>query len=89
MLGGKPDEVADHYAQASAIKMLPLGVPQILVWGQQDDIAPISLGETYTQTAKHSGDHARLVTIPEGDTSRSRVPSPPRGRRSRMKFSRS
>jgi acetyl esterase/lipase len=66
MLGGKPDEVADHYAQASAIKMLPLGVPQILVWGQRDDIAPISLGETYTQTAKHSGDHARLVTLPEG-----------------------
>ena len=66
MLGGKPDEVADHYAQASAIKMLPLGVPQILVWGQRDDIAPISLGETYTQTAKHSGDHTRLVTLPEG-----------------------
>jgi acetyl esterase/lipase len=66
MLGGTPGEVADHYAQASAIKMLPLGVPQILVWGQRDDIAPISLGETYTQTAKHFGDPVRLVTLPTG-----------------------
>jgi acetyl esterase/lipase len=64
MLGGEPNEVPDHYAQASAIKMLPLGIPQILVWGQRDDIAPISLGETYTQMAKHAGDHVRLVTLP-------------------------
>jgi len=65
MLGGKPAEVPEHYAQASAVKMLPLGVPQRLFWGRKDDIAPISLGERYTETAEQAGDPVRLVSFPE------------------------
>ncbi len=65
MLGGKPAEVPERYAQSSAVKMLPLGVPQTLFWGRKDDIAPISLGERYTRTAKQAGDPARLVSFPE------------------------
>jgi acetyl esterase/lipase len=41
MLGGKPVDVPDRYAQASAIKMLPLGLSQVIIWGRGDDIAPI------------------------------------------------
>jgi acetyl esterase/lipase len=65
MLGGKPIEVPEHYAQASAIKMLPLGIPQVLIWGKNDDIAPIWLGERYTLAAKQAGDPVRLVSIPD------------------------
>jgi pimeloyl-ACP methyl ester carboxylesterase len=65
MLGGEPAEVPERYAQASAIKMLPLGAPQILIWGRRDQFFPISLGENYTQTAEHAGDPARRVSIPE------------------------
>jgi acetyl esterase/lipase len=65
MLGGKPIDVPERYAQASAIKMLPLGIPQILVWGRNDDIAPIWLGERYTQAAKQAGDPVRLISIPD------------------------
>jgi acetyl esterase/lipase len=64
MLGGKPAEVPEHYAQASAIKMLPLGVPQIIVWGQLDQFNPVTSFETYTKTAEHAGDPARLVNLP-------------------------
>jgi acetyl esterase/lipase len=64
MLGGTPADVPDHYAQASASRMLPLGVPQTLIWGQRDDLVPLALGETYTQTAKRAGDPARLLTLP-------------------------
>jgi acetyl esterase/lipase len=63
LLGGNPTQVPDHYTQASALKMLPLGVSQTLVWGQRDDIAPISLGETYTEAAKRLGENVRLVII--------------------------
>jgi acetyl esterase/lipase len=65
MLGGSPAEVPEHYAQASPIKMLPLGVPQILIWGGRDQLVPISLIEKYPKTAEHAGDSARLVSVPE------------------------
>lgn len=52
MLGGTPAEVPQHYSEVSAIKMLPLGVRQTLVWGKLDKIAPISLGEAYVAAAK-------------------------------------
>jgi acetyl esterase/lipase len=65
MLGGKPIDVPEHYAQASAMKMLPLGIPQILIWGNNDDIAPILLGERYMFAAEQGGDPVRLVSIPD------------------------
>jgi pimeloyl-ACP methyl ester carboxylesterase len=65
VLGGKPAEVPERYAQASVIKMLPLGVPQILIWGRRDQFVPISLLEKYAQTAEHAGDPARMVSLPE------------------------
>ena len=45
--------------------MLPLGIPQILIWGKNDDIAPILLGEKYMFAAKQAGDSVRLVSIPD------------------------
>jgi acetyl esterase/lipase len=65
MLGGKPIDVPERYTQASAIKMLPLGISQVLIWGRNDDIAPILLGEQYAQAAKQAGDPVRLMAIPE------------------------
>ena len=65
MLGGKPIDVPEHYAQASAIKMLPLGIPQVLIWGKNDDIAPILLRESYVLAAKQAGDLVHLVSIPD------------------------
>ena len=33
MLGGTPAAVPEHYIHASPIKLLPLGIPQVLVAG--------------------------------------------------------
>jgi acetyl esterase/lipase len=65
MLGGKPIDVPERYAQASAMNMLPPGMPQVLIWGRNDDIAPIWMGERYTLAAKQAGDSVRLVSIPD------------------------
>jgi hypothetical protein len=35
-----PAEVPQRYSEASAIKMLPLGVPETMVWGRRDNFAP-------------------------------------------------
>jgi pimeloyl-ACP methyl ester carboxylesterase len=64
MLGGTPSAVPGRYAQVSAIKMLPLGIPQALVWGTREDFVPLPLAEAYTQAAARAGDRVRLVVIP-------------------------
>jgi len=64
MLGGKPAIFPERYAQTSAIMMLPLGVRQVLIWGQRDEIAPIRLGENYVKAALKAGDTVRLEIIP-------------------------
>jgi acetyl esterase/lipase len=61
MLGGTPAEVPQRYAAASAINMLPLGVMQTVVWGERDDIAPISLGENYVKAAKQRNENVSLL----------------------------
>jgi len=63
MLGGKPIDVPEHYAQASAINMLPLGIPQVLIWGRNDDIAPIWLGRDIR--SRRNKPVVRLVSIPD------------------------
>lgn len=64
MLGGKPSEVPERYMQTSAARMLPLGVRQILVWGQRDERAPVRLGNDYTQAAIAAGDPVRIEILP-------------------------
>jgi acetyl esterase/lipase len=64
LLGGTPADVPAHYAQASAIKLLPLRVPQVLVVGTHDDFVPSPLAEAYAQAAMQAGDSVRLVIIP-------------------------
>jgi len=61
MLGGTPQTVPERYAQSSAIAMLPLGVPQALIWGARDDQVPLALAERYTRAARRAGDPVRLV----------------------------
>jgi acetyl esterase/lipase len=65
LLGGTPAAVPSHYAQASAIKMLPLGVPQVLVLGTREDYVPLPLAAAYVRAATQAGDSVRLVVIPE------------------------
>lgn len=61
MLGGTPDSVPQRYAQVPAIDMLPLGIPQVLIWGARDDQVPLAMAERYTRAARETGDSVRLV----------------------------
>ena len=64
LLGGTPAAVPERYAHASAITLLPLGVPEVLVWGEYEDFVPRPLAEAYVQAARQAGDSVRLVVIP-------------------------
>jgi pimeloyl-ACP methyl ester carboxylesterase len=56
--------VPERYAEASAIRLLPLGIPQVFVWGEHEDFGPRPLLEAYMQVAARAGDAVRLVLIP-------------------------
>lgn len=63
LLGGTPATVPDRYAQASAIRMLPLGVPQVIVVGSYEEFVPLPLVRTYESAARRAGDSVRVVLI--------------------------
>jgi acetyl esterase/lipase len=53
-----PPEV---YPLTSPAAMLPLGVPHLLVHGEEDDTVPVQMSRSYAEAA---GDEATLVTLP-------------------------
>jgi acetyl esterase/lipase len=62
-LGGEPADVPERYAAASPYERLPMGVPQVLVHGTDDDTVPFTIAERYAEAAKRAGDDIRLVTL--------------------------
>lgn len=63
-LGGSPQEVPQRYRAASPIELLPLGVRQRILHGENDDVVPVSISRTYVQAARAKGDDATLTEPP-------------------------
>ena len=64
LLGGRPEAVPGHYADASASSRLPLGVPQVLVIGEHEGFVPRAVAERYVAAARKAGDSVRLLYLP-------------------------
>jgi acetyl esterase/lipase len=65
-LGGSPDEAPDAYRAADPAARLPLGVPQVLVHGVDDDRVPFAHAEAYATHAQAAGDDCRVVQLEAG-----------------------
>jgi acetyl esterase/lipase len=50
----------EHFAEGSPLELLPLGVPQIVIHGTEDDGVPYAMSERYVEAA---GNEAELVTL--------------------------
>jgi acetyl esterase/lipase len=61
-LGGKPEDVADHYREANPMK-LAIGARQWLVHGTADDIVPFAFSEDYGSAKRKAHEDVRLVEI--------------------------
>jgi acetyl esterase/lipase len=59
--GGPPEDHPDRYAKVSPAELLPLGVPQILIWGGRDEIVHEADFADYEKRA----DHVEIVKVPE------------------------
>lgn len=64
LTGPKTNSHADVFADTSVPRLLPIGVPQDLVNGENDRIIPIRLGTGYVEQATKAGDKAILHRIP-------------------------
>jgi acetyl esterase/lipase len=64
LLGGTPSAVPDRYREVSATAMLPLQVPQVLIWGEHEEFVPLPLAQLHVNMAIKAGDKARLIVVP-------------------------
>jgi acetyl esterase/lipase len=64
LMGGTMADVPERYKAVSAQTHLPLGVTQVLIWGDQEDFVPQPLVEQYAAAATRAGDRARLILVP-------------------------
>jgi acetyl esterase/lipase len=62
-LGGEPESATAAYDAADPGRLLPLGVPQLLVHGTDDDRVPIGLARAYAERARAAGDDCRLLEL--------------------------
>jgi acetyl esterase/lipase len=51
----------EHYEAGSPLELVPLGVPQIVLHGTEDDSVPYEMSERYVEAA---GGEAELLTLP-------------------------
>ena len=56
LLGGSPIKLPARYDLASPIERPPLGLPQLVVHGDADDVVPISIARRYAERAAAAGD---------------------------------
>lgn len=64
LMGGTPAAVPQRYREVSATAMLPLHVPQVLIWGEHEEFVPQPLAERHVERAIKAGDKARLIVVP-------------------------
>lgn len=64
LMQGSPASVPQHYAEASPMSRLPLGVPQALVQGEEDDTVSADSVRRYAEAAGLAGDAVRLWVLP-------------------------
>ncbi len=63
LLGGSFTEVPDRYFAASPAAMLPLGVPQVLIHGTNDDNVPLQVSQAYANAARSVNDPVTCIIL--------------------------
>jgi acetyl esterase/lipase len=64
LLGAGPGDDPERWRLASPAALLPLGIPQLLVHGAEDEIVPATLSDGYAARARELGDDVEAVVLP-------------------------
>ncbi len=63
-LGGSPEQVPEHYREASPMDLEIKNANQLLVHGTEDDVVPASLSRDYYEAKKKRGEKVGLLEFP-------------------------
>jgi acetyl esterase/lipase len=58
-----PTDGPERYAAASPHRLLPLGIPQAIVHGSDDEAVPIEMSRAYAAAAEELGDSVSLYEL--------------------------
>jgi acetyl esterase/lipase len=61
LMGGRPQDLADHYRAGNPGDLLPFHVPQLLIQGTEDDQIPPDLPRRWVELSRRMGDSAEVI----------------------------
>jgi acetyl esterase/lipase len=64
LMGGSPEQWPERYADGSPRELLPLGVPQIFINGEDETVSPPEQVSQFVDAAMLAGDRAVLRVVP-------------------------
>jgi acetyl esterase/lipase len=64
LLGGGPETRAEVYGHACPSRLLPTGIPKLIVHGTADASVPYDLGATFAAAAAAAGDACSFLSLP-------------------------
>ncbi len=67
LLGGAPDEQPERYAVADPARLLPTGVPTVLVHGTRDEDVPVEVSRSFRAAAAAVGEDVALHELVDVD----------------------
>jgi acetyl esterase/lipase len=62
-LGGTPQQIPDHYHEASPVDISIPKVQQVIVVGAQDEVVPVAFSRDYARVKKQRGEQVELLEI--------------------------
>lgn len=63
LLGPTSDKIEQRYKQVSPSELVPLHIPQILIYGDEDQSVPKEFGLSYQQAARKKRDDVKVITV--------------------------
>lgn len=67
LLGGTPAEVPERYTAVDPMRLIPLGVPILLVHGPSDETVGVRHSRRYAEAARAAGDRVELIEPSRGE----------------------
>jgi dipeptidyl aminopeptidase/acylaminoacyl peptidase len=64
LMGGTASQLPERYERASPLRLLPLGVPEVLVHGLADRVVPPTMSEGFVAAARSRGDDTVYLPVP-------------------------
>jgi acetyl esterase/lipase len=62
-MGGNPEQVPEHFHEASPIEIAIPKVQEALIHGTKDDIVPVEFSRDYVRIKKQRGEQVKLIEI--------------------------